>query len=47
LAKAIKSRLRPQKPPSITSHKPSCWLDMPTHDGATGPQSLTWPSPVS
>jgi hypothetical protein len=31
----IKSKLRPQKPPSVTWRKPSCWLDRPTREGAT------------
>jgi hypothetical protein len=46
-AEDIKSRLKPQKPPSVTSHRPSCWLDTPTPAAATAPKISTSRSPVS
>jgi hypothetical protein len=39
--KAVKSMLRPQKPPSLTYHKPSCWQDIQTPVAPSGPKTLT------
>jgi hypothetical protein len=37
----VKSTLRPQKPPSVTYHKPSCWLDIPTLGAPSAPKTST------
>jgi hypothetical protein len=43
----IKSSLKRLKPPSVTWHKPSCWMDTPTLVGLTDPKTLTCRSPGS
>jgi hypothetical protein len=42
--KAVKSSLKPPKPPSATWPRPSCWLDTPTHAGRTPATTWTYPS---
>ncbi len=46
-AEGLKSKLRPQKPPSVTWRKPSCWLGTPTPARATDPKTSTSRSPDS
>jgi hypothetical protein len=46
-AEGLKSKLKPQKPPSVTWHKPSCWRDTPTPGKATDRRTSTSRSPDS
>jgi hypothetical protein len=42
-AEVVKSTLRPPKPVSVTYHKSSCWLDIPTPGAHLAPKTLISP----